>query len=102
MASVTFDITYMPTIVNKLGLSVECQIVAAMRQNSAVLTRRARPWRPPSGGIHHATETAVGCWVNNKGDGSPCAALCTASYGGLAALLGAFVEDGSSFAAMSP
>lgn len=76
--------------------------LAAMRQNSAVLTRRARPWRPPSGGIHHVTETAVGCWVNNKGDGSPCAALCTASYGGLAALLGAFVEDGSSFAAVSP
>lgn len=88
-------------IVVDLHCGVERLLLAAMRQNSAVLTRRARPWRPPSGGIHHATETAVGCWVNNKGDGSPCAALCTASNGRIAALLGAFVEDGSSFAAMS-
>jgi hypothetical protein len=28
MASVTFDITYMPTIVDKLGLSAECPLVA--------------------------------------------------------------------------
>lgn len=34
MASVTFDITYMPTIVDKLGLSVECPIVAASRLSS--------------------------------------------------------------------